>query len=195
MLYYNFHNSALRRMNLIAPASDTRIAFPHHYTPKALLTPTEARFHACLEQISQHRCRIQVKPRLADVFQHQKHDRSAFAKVSQKHIDFLICRNEDWMPMLGIELDDDSHQRKDRKERDMFVNALFASTGIPLLRIHVREIEQVERMVQKLTQGWLQRWAALENGHSPKPSLRSRRRHRPTRWTGQAGRARKARAR
>ena len=160
---YKYRNSLPRRMNLVAPPAETRIAFEHDYTPKALLTPTEARFHACLEQVSQHRCRIQVKPRLADVFQHQKHDRSAFAKVSQKHVDFLICRNDDWMPMLGIELDDDSHLRKDRQERDMFVNALFASTGLPLLRIHVREIEQVERMVEKLTKGWMQRWAALEN--------------------------------
>jgi hypothetical protein len=29
-------------------------------------------------------------------------------------------------------------------------------------RIHIREIEQVERLVEKLTQGWFHRWAALE---------------------------------
>jgi hypothetical protein len=52
-------------------------------------------------------------------------------------VDFLICRNDDWMPMLGIELDDDSHEKAARKQRDMFVNELFASTGIPLLRIHL----------------------------------------------------------
>lgn len=149
-------------MQLVAPLPDTRIAFPHHYEPKALLTPSEARFHTCLSQLSGDRCRIQVKPRLADVFQHAKGDVAAFNKISQKHIDFLICRNDDWMPMLGIELDDDSHNRKDRKERDMFVNTLFASTGLPLLRIHIREIEQVERMVEKLTRGWFQRWEQLE---------------------------------
>ncbi|MBK8091035.1 MAG: DUF2726 domain-containing protein [Verrucomicrobiaceae bacterium] len=149
-------------MKLIAPLTDTRIALEHHYKPKALLTPTEARFHACLEQISQHRCRIQVKPRLADVFQHAKGDLSGFNKVSQKHVDFLICRNDDWMPMLGIELDDDSHERKDRKERDMFVNALFALTNIPLLRIHVREVDRVEQLVETLSRGWLRRWQTLE---------------------------------
>lgn len=63
--------------------------------------------------------------------------------------------------MLGIELDDDSHERKDRRQRDMFVNALFAATGIPLLRIHVREVEQVEKLVETLTRGWMQRWSAL----------------------------------
>ena len=38
-------------------------------------------------------------------------------------------------PVLVIELDDRSHQRVDRQERDAFVEELFQSTGIPLLRI------------------------------------------------------------
>lgn len=148
-------------MKLIAPHSETRVAIEHAYTAKPLLTSTEARFHQCLEAITQKRCRIQIKPRLADVFQHAKGDFAGFARISQKHVDFLICRNDDWMPMLAIELDDDSHERKDRKERDMFVNALFASTAIPLLRIHVREIEQVEQLVEKLTMAWFRRWESL----------------------------------
>ncbi len=148
-------------MKLIAPHSETRIAIDHDYTAKPLLTPTEARFHTCLELISQRRCRIQIKPRLADVFAHAKGDLAGFNKISQKHVDFLICRNDDWMPMLAIELDDDSHELKARKQRDIFVNSLFASTGIPLLRIHVKEIDQIEALVEKLTLAWQRRWAAL----------------------------------
>ncbi len=148
-------------MKLIAPHQQTRIAIAHAYTVKSLLTPTEARFFSCLEHISQRRCRIQIKPRLADVFAHAKGDLAGFNKISQKHVDFLICRNDDWTPMLAIELDDASHEQKARKERDIFVNALFASTGIPLLRIHVNEIHQVETLVDKLTFAWQHRWAAL----------------------------------
>lgn len=148
------------RMKLIAPNPDTRIAFHHRYTPKPLLTPSEAKFHVCLDSLSQNRCRILCKPRLADVFQH--HDLSGFNKVSQKHIDFLICRNDDWMPMLGIELDDDSHERADQKKNDTFKNNLFASVGLPLIRIHVREVDQLEALVQNLTRAWHHRWAALE---------------------------------
>ncbi len=64
--------------------------------------------------------------------------------------------------MLGIELDDASHERKDRKVRDMFVNDLFASVGIPLIRIHVSEVDQIEMLVAKLAQAWQHRWSALE---------------------------------
>lgn len=147
-------------MQLIAPPSDTRLAFEYDYTAKALLTESEARFHACLEAISQHRCRILIKPRLADVFQHRTLEE--FNKISQKHVDFLICRNDDWQPMLGIELDDPTHNTKKVKERDMFVNGLFASTGIPLLRIDVSEMAKVESLVKRLSQAWVHRWEALE---------------------------------
>lgn len=146
-------------MKLIAPPSDTRIAIHHEYTVKPLLTASEARFHACLITLTEGRCFVQVKPRLADVFQHS--DSAGFNKISQKHVDFLICRNTDWLPMLGIELDDASHLTANRKQRDIFVNALFASTGIPLLRIHIDEIDQIEQLVGKLTLAWQHRWTAL----------------------------------
>lgn len=141
-------------VKLIAPQPDTRIAIDHDYTVKPLLTATEARFHACLDLLTHGRCRIQVKPRLADIFDHEKGDLRGFNKISQKHVDFLICRNDDWAPMMGIELDDHTHETKRVKERDMFVNALFASTGVPLLRIHVSEIDQLEQLVHKLNKAW-----------------------------------------
>lgn len=148
-------------MNLIAPPSETRIAIDYPYSAKPLLTPSESRFYHCLAALSQGRCLILIKPRLADVFKHDSGEIAALNKISQKHVDFLICRHQDWMPMLGVELDDDSHERKDRKERDMFVNSLFASTGVPLIRIHIREIQQIETLINKLTQAWQQRWTAL----------------------------------
>lgn len=146
---------------LIAPPPDTRIAIEHHYTAKALLTPTEARFHACLESLTEGRCRIQVKPRLSDVFQHEKQDIAALNRINSRHVDFVICRTDDWTPMLAIELDDDSHERADRKKRDMFVNSLFASAGIPLLRIHVREADRLETLVHQLSEAWTRRCTAL----------------------------------
>jgi Protein of unknown function (DUF2726)/Topoisomerase DNA binding C4 zinc finger len=42
-------------------------------------------------------------------------------------------------PAVGLELDDTSHQLRDRVERDAFVNALFASASLPLLRLPARQ--------------------------------------------------------
>ena len=40
-------------------------------------------------------------------------------------------------PALAIELDDSSHQRKDRAERDAFVDQVFKAAELPLLHIKV----------------------------------------------------------
>ena len=153
-------------MQLISPPPDTRIALEWKYQPKPLLTPTEASFHGVLESLSDGRCHILCKPRLADFLNHGN-DGVAFNKISQKHVDFLVCRPGDWMPMLGIELDDHTHNRKEVKQRDMLVNAIFAQVGIPLLRIHVSEVEKLEQLVEKLSLAWTSRWKRLETSGRP----------------------------
>ena len=161
-------------MKLIAPDPDMRLRMKYVYEAKALLTPTETRFFDCLHHITQGRCHIQVKPRLADVFTAKKGP-WAFQKISQKHVDFLICRDKDWLPMLGIELDDPSHENRERFERDIFVNELFASAGVPLLRLPVEDLHEVEKLIETLTHAWQHRWALLETGMSP-PKSRPKRR-------------------
>ena len=105
-------------MNLIAPEPGTRLAaLKHEYTAKPLLSAPEAKFHEVLAAISGGRVHIMCKPRLADVFDHAK-ENGAFQAISQKHVDFLVCRPGDWMPMLGIEVDDSSHNREDRIDRN-----------------------------------------------------------------------------
>jgi len=150
-------------MKLIAPDPNMRVAIKYDYTAKPLLTPTEAKFHACLLQVTQERCHIQIKPRLADVFQHEKTN-GAFQMISQKHVDFLIFRADDWMPMFGIELDDPSHESAEVKARDVFVNKLFASTGVPLLRLPVQELDHLERLVEELSTAWNRRRKTLAMG-------------------------------
>jgi Protein of unknown function (DUF2726) len=149
-------------MQLIAPHPDTRIKLQQDYRPKPLLTKTEARFQAVLQSLSNGRCHLLCKPRLADFLDHGR-DLVAFNKISQKHVDFLVCRPGDWMPMLAIELDDASHRRPEVKQRDIFVNAVFAQVGIPLVRIDVHEMTQLEQLVEKLSKAWVTRWQRLES--------------------------------
>ncbi len=172
-------------MKLIAPDPKVRLSRTYHYEAKPLLTATEARCHACLFQITQGRCHIQVKPRLADYFKALKGP-FAFQKISQKHVDFLICRNEDWMPMLGIELDDASHDSAEKFARDIFVNELFAGAGVPLLRLPVYELDHLEKLVETLTRAWQHRWALLEGGALPPPPKKKRARRWLKQLTGQS---------
>ena len=57
----------------------------------------------------------------------------AFSRINGKSVDFLICTN-DMRPLLAIELDDTTHNRPDRQQRDAFVNTIITTAHIPLLR-------------------------------------------------------------
>ena len=150
-------------MKLIAPDPGVRLAaLSHEYSAKPLLTTVEGRFFRMLTTtIAADGVYIVCKPRLADFVQHSG-GIAAFNRISQKHVDFLICCRTRNLPMLGIEVDDSSHLQPDRKNRDIFVNQLFAHIGVPLLRIQVQEIEQQEQVVEQLNMGWCKRLLHLD---------------------------------
>ena len=54
-------------------------------------------------------------------------------------------------PLVGIELDDKSHQRKDRQERDAFVNSVFEAANLPLLHVPVQRAYKVAELKSQLT--------------------------------------------
>ena len=56
-------------------------------------------------------------------------------KVDRKHLDFVVVRASDFGVVMGVELDDSSHQRAKVKERDAFVDAAMASAGLRVVRV------------------------------------------------------------
>lgn len=108
------------------------------YTRKpSILTEEEQRFYRVLQVVVGMRYAIQAQVALIEVFQPKggKNYYSSRNQIAGKHIDFLLCDPDSLMPMLGIELDDPSHQQTDRTVRDRFINQLFATHNLPLLRI------------------------------------------------------------
>jgi hypothetical protein len=149
-----------------SPATSALSSSESSVTPSPLLTSAEALFHACLENLTAQRCPIQCKPRLFEVLQGE--NVAGFLKICQRHIDFLIYRKEDWLPMVAIEFEDDSPGKAGRKVRDrQLVNDIFLTVGIPLLRVHAKEINQIDTLVHKLSAAWQQRTAGLESMPPP----------------------------
>ena len=64
--------------------------------------------------------------------------RRALNGVMAKSIDFVICDTLTLDPVAAIEVDDRSHLLPQRRERDAFVNAVFAEIGLPLVRVKAR---------------------------------------------------------
>lgn len=81
------------------------------------------------------------KVRIADVLtptEDNKSYMSAFAKISAKHFDFIICSEDRLAILAAVELDDRSHQSKKAKSRDAIVNKACSSAKLPLIRIKAR---------------------------------------------------------
>ena len=128
--------------------------------PYPLLTAAEALFHACLENITAQRCHIQCKPRLQEVLHHETV--AGFVKICQRHVDFMVYRKGDWLPMVAIEFEDDSPGKTVRKPRDrQLVHELFSTLGIPILQVRADEITQIDALVHKLSHAWQERNANL----------------------------------
>ena len=61
--------------------------------------------------------------------------KAAFRHISQKSVDFVLCDKAYLAPKLAIELDDKTHERADRIDRDDEVERILADAGLPLLRL------------------------------------------------------------
>ncbi|MFH1299562.1 MAG: DUF2726 domain-containing protein [Planctomycetota bacterium] len=101
------------------------------------LSPAEASFYGVLKKAVGEELLICLKVNLGDLFfVSNSIEKQAFRnKINRKHVDFLLCDPTLIKPLLGVELDDSSHSRKDRQERDQFVDSVFAAAGLPLLHV------------------------------------------------------------
>jgi hypothetical protein len=109
-----------------------------------LFTKAEQKFLIVLDEAVGGDCRIFGQVRLADVINVRKGlDRKswgrAFAKIRAKHLDFVLCDPQTLAILCAIELDDSTHDRPDRRDRDYFLNHAMQAAGVPLHRFPVRK--------------------------------------------------------
>lgn len=133
--------------------SDSRVAVSYPYRIRDdFLSPAELSLFHVLRHIVGSQAIIITKVRLADLFfvQRPHENRSAFNRIAQRHIDFLLCQSQTMQPLLGIELDDASHARADRVESDAFLDRVFAAAGLPLLRIPAQRAYNTHELADKI---------------------------------------------
>jgi hypothetical protein len=104
-----------------------------------LFTPAERSFYGVLVQAVGDRAVVFGKVRVADVLTpkkglERKAWHSAFNRISAKHFDYVLCKPDTLAVMSVIELDDSSHARKKRVERDQFIERACAAAGVTLHR-------------------------------------------------------------
>ena len=120
----------------------TKKIFPYK-AKQYFLSNAEASFHHFLKQLTGENITIFPHAALRDLVTVTGVDKKSYYKffnqIDRKQIDFLLVDSKTLKPMLVIELDDQSHQRKDRIKRDEFVEKVLESAGIPIVRIPVKQ--------------------------------------------------------
>jgi hypothetical protein len=119
----------------------TGLSYPYRLQD-SFLTPAERDFYRVLVPAVAGWAVVFAKVRLGDLFKTVTPDSKewyrARNRIERKHVDFVLVDQVSLQPLLGIELNDRSHQRKDRQERDQLVVRTFAAAELPLVGIAVR---------------------------------------------------------
>jgi predicted RNA-binding Zn-ribbon protein involved in translation (DUF1610 family) len=128
--------------------------YPYHLRDD-FLSNAELNFYLVLKKVVSDKALICTKVDLGDLFYVKSTDPSRFRiytnKIDRKHVDYLLCDTITVKPLVGIELDDKSHQKSERQARDEFVEKVFEAAELPLIRFPVQrsysgsELESVLR--------------------------------------------------
>ena len=127
------------------------------YQAKYLLTRNEWHEYKKLQRLAAERgLVICPKVRLLDIIEPRKGEtnyKSLLYKVQAKHVDFLIC-DQDMHIKAILELDDNSHNKKDRQTRDAFVDQILTSVGYQVIRTYaIKEntLDDINEVTESLT--------------------------------------------
>ena len=131
--------AAIASLKFIRKDIDGSVNYPYKRI-ETLFTQAERSFLGVLNQAVGTNAHIFGKVRVADIVSPQKglsrgDWQRAFNKISSKHFDFLVCNKDDLSVVCAIELDDRSHQSKNRKGRDVFLEGVCSAANVPLIRV------------------------------------------------------------
>lgn len=116
------------------------------------LSPAELSFYHVLLQSIREEYTVCSKVNLSDIFfvSRPNENQGYRNRIDRKHVDFLLCDAKTMQPLLGIELDDASHAKKKRQERDQFVDQVFAAAGLPILHVPAARGYNVSELAEKM---------------------------------------------
>jgi very-short-patch-repair endonuclease len=126
----------------------------YKYTRKNfLISRPEHEFFDILVEILGNKYNIFTQVHLPTILEHKvvgQNWKGAFSHINGKSVDFVICDKAYIKPLLAIELDDKSHEREDRIERDSEVERMLQEAGMPLVRFGNNGLfnkEEISRIV------------------------------------------------
>lgn len=120
-----------------------------------LMTPTEREVFKLLEKAYGEKYYIFCQVRVVDVIQpntkkyHSKSKEyiSLFRQLSQWHFDYVLCEKEGFKVFCALELDDETHNRRDRVKRDRMLNKACLVSKVNLKRLNIDHAGRAVKVV------------------------------------------------
>jgi hypothetical protein len=126
----------------------------YHYSKKTfLMSKSESEFFNALSTVVPQEYSVFPQIHLSSIVDHKVKGQNwaaALRTINQKSVDFVLCDKPFNRPVLAIELDDWSHEKQDRVERDSLVESILKEAELPLLRINNWRDLSTEELDQKI---------------------------------------------
>lgn len=129
---------------------------PYIYQKKEyIMTFSESQLFRRLESIVGIKYYIFPQVHLSSILKHEikngQNWQSAFNRINQKSVDFVLVDRTSLKTVFAIELDDRSHDISlDRTNRDIFVNEICKDAGVKLIRLRNIKGMSDEVLVQRI---------------------------------------------
>jgi very-short-patch-repair endonuclease len=124
------------------------------YFKKDLMSKGELNFfNQFQERIADKDYVLLAKVRIADLIgvSRKINDwKGYFWKISQKHVDFVLCKKDSLEVVAIIDLDDSSHEREDRQERDELVNDVLKRCGYKIIRRKYKDTYDFDAIAEQI---------------------------------------------
>ncbi|MDR3158402.1 MAG: DUF2726 domain-containing protein [Zoogloeaceae bacterium] len=133
--------NALKQKNQTTAPDDQ-----YQYAPKRVMTDAEQiLYYRLLEALPEYPILAQVQMSSFLYDKQKKSGWSALNQIRMKSVDFLVIRKDAYVVAV-IELQDSTHERKDRQKNDEFKRNALKSAGIRLIEFHARELPSTEEI-------------------------------------------------
>ena len=156
ILLYFFAIPIILVIIIKAIASDSgnqKTSTVYRYNRKyVIMTEREQEFYKKLKLVCGDSILIFPQIHLSSLFFHNvkgQNFKLAFRFINRLSVDFVLVDSRNFKTLLAIELDDSTHNEKDRIKRDLIVNDIFKKANFPLLRVDSVKIdnEKLKEMI------------------------------------------------
>lgn len=151
--YVQSEDSTIPEEITIEIPTENNIDYSMYYKKDYVMTQTELNFYRKLKPITD-KLDLTIFPEvdLERIINVYNSDTGYRNRIKSRCIDYTIVNNKNCRIICCIELDDYTHNRNDRKQRDKFINELFEYVGLKLFRIKVGnyDFDEIENNIKNI---------------------------------------------